>query len=94
MLHLAFAELMQAGPPLPKLRQVFCDALRKQDVTGIAAIHYALCDVDPGAGNVTALVDIFHLTHRAAVNPHPHTKAGLPAQGPIDLQRAFYWRFD
>ena len=41
-----------------------------QDVTGVAAVHHPLRDVDAGAGNVGALIDIDYFVHRPAVNAH------------------------
>jgi hypothetical protein len=40
---------------------------RKQNVPGIAAIHYALRDVDAGASDIRALVDVDHAAYRTAV---------------------------
>ena len=72
VLHFALAQIMQLSRPLPVLHQVIGDALRKQDMTGIAAIHYPLRHVNTGAGDVGAAVDVDDFTDRPAMNPHAH----------------------
>ena len=56
MFPFTFAEIMQIRLPLVVLLEVFGGVLRHQNVTGVTAIHDALGDVDPGAGNVRLLV--------------------------------------
>ena len=46
--HFAVAQLVQVGLPAAILGEVVGDAFRDQDVAGVAAIHHALGDVDPG----------------------------------------------
>src|SRR5437868_2251233 len=72
VLHLAFAEIAQTRRPLPVLDQIIRHVLRHEDVPGVAAIHYPLRHVDPGAGDVSPPAHILHLTHRSAVNAHTH----------------------
>ena len=81
---------MQIGLPAAILREIISHALGKKDVTGIAAIHHPLRNVDPGAGNVLALVHIDHVMHRPAVNTHSHRQTWFGAQRLTDLQSTFY----
>ena len=46
---------------------------RHENVTAVAAIHDALGDVDPGAGNVRLLVQIGNFVDRTTVNAHANT---------------------
>ena len=57
--------------PEAVLRKIVRNALRHQNVSGIAAIHDSLGHVDSGAGHVGPVVDIFNLIDRAAVHTHP-----------------------
>src|SRR5436190_14812092 len=68
------AKIVQKRTPLRVLLQVLGDMFRKQNVSGIAAIHYSLRDIDAGAGDVRLLVQIADLVNRTAVNPHPDAK--------------------
>ena len=61
---------------MPVLGEIFGDAFRKKNVSGIPAIHHALGDVDAGAGDVRSVVHIGHSADRSAVDPHPHFKIG------------------
>ena len=56
MFPFTFAEIMKIRLPLVVLLEVFGGVLRNQNVTGVTAIHDALGDVDPGAGNIRLLV--------------------------------------
>src|SRR5437016_450004 len=67
--------------------------LGKQNVPGIAAVHYALGDVDASAGEIGVTIYIYHSTHRTAVNAHPNLKARMLFQGANDLDRTLDWRF-
>ena len=58
MLDFEFSEITQVVAPVTVLREVFGDSLGKQDVTGIAAIHDALRDVNSRAGYVGLIVYI------------------------------------
>ena len=53
MLAFTFTKIMKVRLPLVVLLKVFGGVLRHQNVTGIAAIHDALGDVDSGAGNIS-----------------------------------------
>ena len=88
MLHFAFAQIVQTRPPSAVLSQIFRHMFGEEDVPGITAIHHPLRHVDPGAGDVAALVHIDHFVDRAAVNAHPHRNFRMLPQRLGDLQRA------
>ena len=77
MFYFAFAEIVQKRTPLRIMLQVVGDTFGKKDVSGIAAIHHSLRDVDAGAGNVGLLVQISDFIDRTAVNSHAHAKFGM-----------------
>jgi len=60
---------------------------RKQNVSGISAIHHPLGDIDPGSGNVCALIHIGNLVHRPTVNAHPNLQARIVFERAADLYR-------
>src|SRR5947207_584523 len=74
MLHLHLPQLVQMVPPLRVLLQVVRDTLGKQNVAGIATIHHALRDIDPGTGDIRSLIDIRYFVDRPAMNAHPHAQ--------------------
>jgi hypothetical protein len=63
--------------PQAVLCKVVSHALRHQNVSGIAAIHHPLGDVNSGTGHVRPVVDIFNLIDRAAVHAHAESKARI-----------------
>ena len=65
----------------------------EQNVSGIAAIHHPLRDVDSGAGDIGLLVHIGDFADRTAVNSHAHPKFGMTLQLLADLHRAQHRRF-
>ena len=71
MLHFTLTKVIQARGPLPIRAQIVSHALGGEDVAGVAAIHYSLGHVHPGAGDVTAAAHVRHFTYRAAVDTHP-----------------------
>lgn len=74
MFYFAPAEILQVRAPAAVLFEVLRDALRKKNVPRIAAVHDPLCDVDPAAGDVGAVIHIGDLIDRAAVNAHAKAK--------------------
>ena len=88
------SQLMEIALPTTLLRQIIRYTLTDQNMTGVAAIHHLLCDVDARPGNVFALVRILDLMHRTAMNSHSHRQTRLGAQRLADLQRAFDRFFD
>ena len=90
MFPFAFAEIMQIRLPLVVLLEIFCGMFRNEDVTGIAAIHDALGDVDPGAGNVRLLVQIGDFVNRTTVDAHAHPNLGMTLECLGDFLGAKY----
>ena len=62
-------------------------------MSGIAAIHYPLRDVDPSAGNVGLLIQVGDFVNRAAVNAHPHFEFRMTLERFTDLHSAKNRRF-
>jgi hypothetical protein len=65
----------------------------KENVTGVATIHYPLGQVDPGAGEIGALVYIHYPAHWPAVDSHPKLQAGMFLESATNLCRALRRRF-
>ena len=78
--HFKIPEFVQIRLPAAVLREIIGHAFANENVTGIAAIHHPLRDVDAGAGDVFALVHIGDVMHRTAVNAHPHRQTRLRPQ--------------
>ena len=83
-----FTEIVQLRTPLRILFQIIGDMFRKKDVTGIAAIHHPLRDVDSGAGDVGLFVQVGNFVDRPTVNSHSNAKLGMTLQRLADFQRA------
>ena len=77
MFYFAFAEIMQVGLPMLILLQILGDTFRKQNVSGISAVHHPLRHVNSGAGNVRPFVDINDTADRAAVHAHSQRQIGM-----------------
>jgi hypothetical protein len=90
--HLALAKVVQVRLPLPVLPQVFSDALREKNVTGVAAIHYSLRYVDSAPSDIRTVVHIGNGTDWTAMNTHAHPKVRTAFQCPGDFQGALHRR--
>jgi len=88
MLDHHLTQFMQVRTPALVVFQVFGHMFAQQNVTGIAAIHHPLRNVNTSAGDVGALVNVGDFVHRAAVNSHPELKTRRVLQRPGDFQRA------
>ena len=86
--HFHFAQVVQARLPMPVLHEIFGGAFREQDVPGVAAIHHPLRQVDPGARDVGAIVDVDHFVDRAAVDSHPQPQFRMLFVGARELESA------
>ena len=71
--------------PVAIVRKIFGDVFRKQNVPGVPTIHHPLADVDPRSSHVDLIININHLIHRAAVNPHPQLNLWMVAERLADL---------
>ena len=90
MFHFHLAEIMQLRLPVSALFEIFSDALGKQDVSGVAAIHHSLRDVHPNAGRIRLLVHVDYRAHRSAVHAHAQAHFGMCLQCAMNLERAFH----
>ena len=93
VLDLAFTQVAQTRRPLPVLHQIIRHVLGEKNVPRVTAIHHPLRHVDAGPGDVGPPAHVGHLTHRSAVNAHPHRKFRVFSERFGDLQRAMRWLF-
>ena len=84
---------MQQRPPRIVLVEIFGDTLRKQDMTSIAAIHHALCDIDPGAGDIGPSRHVNKSADGTAVYAHPQLQFGVVLERAADFRRTLHWPF-
>src|ERR1043166_4624782 len=68
----AFAKVVKKRSPARILCEIVRNALGKQDVTVIAAVHYALGHIYPRACDVGLLIQVSDFVHGTAVNSHSH----------------------
>ena len=66
--------------PSRVLFQILGDAHGEQNVSGIAAIHHSLRDVDAGPRDIGLFVQVNDFVDRPAVNSHAHMKFGMTFQ--------------
>src|SRR5205814_5909640 len=91
MLHFAFAEIVQEWSPMFVFPYIFGDAFGQKNVTGVAAVHHPLRQVEAGTGKVGLTVHIDHATDRAAM--HSHSKLSAFFESATNFERAFHWLF-
>jgi hypothetical protein len=91
--HLTLAEMVQVGLPLPVLGLIFRYMPGQKNMPGIAAIHDALCHVDPRSRDVRLVINIGDLIHWAAVHSHPQLDMRMLLQRFADLERTSHWFF-
>ena len=84
---------MQMRVPARIRCEIVGDAFRHENVSGIAAIHDALCEIDSRARDICALVDVEQFVNGAAVDSHAQSDLGRILQGGDDFGRAFDRRF-
>jgi hypothetical protein len=73
--------------------EIFSDVLREQDVSGIAAVHDPLCDIDAGASHVRFSGCVDDSTHGATVYAHSQLNFRMLLENAAYFQRAFNRRF-
>src|SRR6202007_2272652 len=83
----------QMPMPMTVLIKILGYAFREKNVSGVAAIHHSLRDVDAGAGDIGTLVYIDNAADRTTVHAHAQLQFGMLFVGPTDLERAFHRRF-
>src|SRR4051794_32885088 len=84
---LAFAKVMKERSPARILCEVIGNALGKQDVSAVAAVHHALRHVYSGACDIGLLIQIADLVYGSAVNTHSHAQFRVILEFPRDLAR-------
>src|SRR5439155_12178450 len=70
----AFADLMQIRPPASVMLEIVCHASREKNMSGIAAIHDSLRDVNSSTGYVRLFVQIGDRIDRPAMDSHSYAK--------------------
>src|SRR4029077_15376927 len=91
MFDFAFAKIVQIRLPMTILSKVICDVFGQENVASVAALDYALRDGDAAASDVNAIVYIWNLIHRAAVNSHPEFDLQSIAQSGGNFQCTANW---
>src|SRR5947207_15936340 len=89
MFYFTLAKFMQVRLPVRVFLEIFSDVLREQDVSGIAAVHDPLCDIDAGASYVRFSGCVDHPTHGSTVYPHSQLKFRMLLERAAYFQRAF-----
>src|SRR5438876_12095442 len=93
MFYFTLAKFMQVRLPVRVFLEIFSDVLREQDVSGIAAVHDPLCNIDAGASHVSFSGCIDDATHGATVYPHAQLNLRMLLESAAYFQRAFNRRF-
>ena len=84
---------MQKRAPLFVVFEVFSDVLGKENVAGVAAIHYPLRDVEASARKIGPFVYIRNGADWPAVDSHPKLQARMLLERAADLHGALRRRF-
>ena len=84
---------MKKRSPARIVLQIFRNMFGEKNVTGIAAIHHPLGDVDSRSSDVGLFVEVGNFVDRPAVNSHSNAKLRMTLQCLADFQRAKSWRF-
>src|SRR6185312_2689132 len=85
-----FAQFMQMRTPFAVMREVLRYALGQKNVPGAATIHYALGNIDSGAGHVRPLVHVVDAVDRSAVQTHAQGNLRVQLQRLGDLHSALH----
>src|SRR6266404_6817368 len=93
MFYFTLAKLMQVRLPVRVFLEIFSDVLRQQNVSGIAAIHDPLCDIDARASHVRFSGCVDDTAYGSTVYPHPQLKFRMLLESTAYFQRAFNRRF-
>src|SRR5882757_9934513 len=93
MFYFTLAEFMQVRLPVRVFLEIFSDMLREQNVSGIAAVHDPLCDIDAGASHVRFSACVDDSADGSTVDAHSQLKFRMLLESAADFQRAFNRRF-
>src|SRR6476661_2893306 len=87
------AKFMQVRLPVRVFLEIFSDVLRQQNVSGIAAVHDPLCDIDAGASHIRFSGCVDDPTHGSTVYAHSQLNFRMLLESAAYFQRAFNRRF-
>ena len=93
MFYFTLAKFMQVRLPVRVFLEIFSDVLREQNVSGIAAVHDPLCDIDAGASHVRFSGCVDDPTDGSTVYAHSQLKFRMLLESAAYFQRAFNRRF-
>src|SRR5207244_12765538 len=91
ILNFERTKVVQERSPLFVFFDIFSDMLRKQNVTGIAAIHHPLRHIKSGTGKIGLTVHIDDTAHRSAVYSYSKFYIWVFFVSAIDVCRSFSW---
>src|SRR5262245_7107197 len=86
-----FSDVVQMRSPVSVVFQVFCEMFGEENVSGIAAVHDALCNINSSSSEIGLIVHICEWIYRSTVNTHSYFEFRMALQRLADLQRAFHW---
>jgi hypothetical protein len=73
--------------------EIFSNVLGEQHVAGVPAIHNTLGNVNPGAGDIRAVIHVTNLVDGAAVNTHSDGEGGMVPYCCAKFEGALHWTF-
>src|SRR5213592_327141 len=92
MFYFTLAKFVQVRLPVRVFLEIFSDVLREQNVSGVAAIHDPLCDIDASASHVRFSCRVDDPADRSTVYAHSELKFRILLERSAYFQRAFSWR--
>src|SRR2546430_350169 len=93
MFYFTLAKFMQVRLPVRVFLEIFSNVLRQQDVSGVAAVHDPLCDIDASASHVRFSGCVDDPTHGSTVYAHSQLNLRILLESTAYFHRAFTWRF-
>src|SRR5437773_3990625 len=93
MFYFTLAKFMQVWLPVRVFLQIFSHVLRQQNVSGVAAVHDPLRDIDAGASHVLFSDCVDDSTDRSTMYAHSQLKFRMFLERAAYFQRAFNRRF-
>ena len=83
----ALTNLVQVRSPSAILREIVGTSFRKQNMSGVAAVHYPLCDRDTNPSHIRSLIDIDNFIDRPAVDSNAHRQGDMRFQSRTACRR-------
>ena len=93
MFYFTLAKFMQVRLPVRVFLQIFSHVLRQQNVSGVAAVHDPLRDIDAGASHVRFSGCVDDSADWSTVYAHSQLKFRMFLERAAYFQRAFNRRF-